>query len=51
MVGNDVVLRQHILQLHHDNAIDGHGGMISTLHWLNHSYHWRGIKKDVYKHT
>lgn len=51
VVGNDQPLRQHILQLHHDSALGGHGGMIATLKKLKHIYYWKGLRKDVHKHV
>lgn len=51
MIGHDSTLKQQLLQLHHDSAMEGHGGIIATLHRLNHVYHWKEIKKDVHKYV
>lgn len=39
MIGHDSTLKQQLLQLHHDSAMEGDGGIIATLHRLKHVYH------------
>lgn len=39
VVGTDKALREQLLQLYHDSAMGGHGGMIVILHRIRRIYH------------
>ncbi|CAN6249028.1 unnamed protein product [Urochloa humidicola] len=47
-LGNNVKLRQSVLQAMHSSALGGHSGVPVTYQRLKRLFAWRGMKKDVH---
>jgi hypothetical protein len=51
VVPKNKVLRQKLIELHHDLPLAGHFGVSKTVHALQRNYHWKYLRRDVLHHV
>ncbi|OMO80198.1 hypothetical protein COLO4_24175 [Corchorus olitorius] len=47
VMGNDVALQKHIIQLYHASSNGGHSGMLATVKKISTLFYWKGLERQL----